>query len=106
MVFKIASLIDIFGYLNELNLGLQSKNNNFLRHIDKILAFMKTLQHWSIQVVKGRMFDGSTIQDIITRQLKRYFSNDIREESVSRGCKILSKCIAQNCFFLLKMIQN
>jgi len=31
--------------LNELNLGLQGKKNDFFRHIDKISAFMEALQH-------------------------------------------------------------
>jgi len=40
--------VDIFGYFNELNLGLQGKNNDFFRHIDKISAFIKTVQQWRI----------------------------------------------------------
>jgi len=47
---------------------------------------MKTLQHWKIRVVQGRMFDGLTIQDIVTRHLEllhekfmRYFPNEMRK---------------------------
>jgi len=47
---------------------------------------MKTLQYWRIRVVQGRMFDGSTIQDIATGHLDllhqkfmRYFPNETRE---------------------------
>ena len=86
-MLKLACLVDIFGYiLNEFNLGLQGKNNDFFRYIDKVSTFMKTLQHWIIQVVQGRMFDDSTIQDIVTRHLDllhenfmRYFPNEMRE---------------------------
>jgi len=47
---------------------------------------MKTLQHWIVRVVQGRMFDGSTTQDIVTKHLNllhekcmRYFQNAMRE---------------------------
>ena len=30
-------MVDIFGYLKELNLGIQGTNTNFFRHINKIL---------------------------------------------------------------------
>lgn len=103
-LLKLAYLVDIFGYLNELNLGLQGKNNDLFRHIDKISAFMKKLQHWRIRVVQGRMDMfaclselsielevtkdtwSSTIQDIVTRHLDllhekfmHYFPTQIRD---------------------------
>src|SRR6218665_216723 len=45
VIVEKACLVDIFWNMNELNLGLQGKNNDFFRHIDKISAFMKTLPH-------------------------------------------------------------
>ena len=69
-LLKLACPVDIFGYnLNEYNLGLQGKNNDFFRHNDKISAFTKTLQHRRIRDLQGRIFDSSTIQDIVTRHL-------------------------------------
>ena len=95
MVVEIASLVDIFGYnMNELNLELDGKNNDFFRHIDKISAFMKTLQHWRIRVFQERMLDGSTMQDIVTRHLDlgllhetfmRYFPDEMRETGLNFG---------------------
>ena len=58
LLLKLAFLVDIFGYLNELNLALKGKNNDFFQYIEKISTFMKTLQNWRIRVVQGRMFDG------------------------------------------------
>jgi len=51
VVDEIACLVDIFGYFNELNLGLQDKimiSFGILKNI----SIRETLQHWRIRVVQ------------------------------------------------------
>ena len=54
-VAKLSYLVDIFGFLNDLNLGLQGRDSDLFRHMDKISAFVKKLQHWRLRVDQGRM---------------------------------------------------
>ena len=63
-VAKLSYLVDMFGFLNDLNLGLQGKDNDLFRHMHKMSAFVKKLQHWRLRVGQGRMDMFSCLTDV------------------------------------------
>ena len=63
-VAKLSYLVDIFGFLNDLNLGLQGRDSDLFRHMDMINAFVKKLQHWRLRVGQGRMDMFSCLTDV------------------------------------------
>jgi hypothetical protein len=52
---KLASLADIFHYINQLNKSLQGPRENVLTSSDRILGLKKKRNLWKIHVVKGSL---------------------------------------------------
>jgi len=72
------------------------------------------LQHWKIQVVQGRMFDGSTIQDIVTRHLDLFqekfmhcsFQVKWEKQSISRGCETFWSGLLKTVSFFWRWVNT
>lgn len=52
---KLAYLVDIFNYLNDLNVSLQGKDSDLFKHGDKIQAFIKKLALWKVRASQERL---------------------------------------------------